>query len=271
METQKKNFYSYTVDRTLKLAHSSENILVACMPKSGSTYLSTIIACLPGMRRGGLVPAYNRREQELCEKCIELELNATRHLRQMYRRHEGGLEERPRGFVAQHHVRCSDYTQHVINDYEIKTIVLVRNLFDIVVSLRDHLVNNAVYMSMAYFTDDMKKWESKQVYRFLADMAMPWYINFFISWTYAKNVHFVSYEQLVAEPMDNVRSMLLDVGCQFSNSAVKNAVTVAGGKNTRKNVAVIGRGVSLVPEDVQERIRAHASYYPEVDFSLVGL
>lgn len=49
-------------------------VLVACMPKSGSTYLSGAIEALPGFIRAHLVPGYGRREQELCiEKLNEYE------------------------------------------------------------------------------------------------------------------------------------------------------------------------------------------------------
>jgi hypothetical protein len=45
--------------------YQTAHFLVACMPKSGSTFLTEALASLPGFKRAVLVPQHGRREQEL--------------------------------------------------------------------------------------------------------------------------------------------------------------------------------------------------------------
>ena len=95
------------------------HILIACMPKSGSTFLSDVIGQCPGFRRAILTPSAGRREQEIDEQLL---------------RKLGKVS-----YVAQHHVRNSEWTSEMCNAYGVAPIVLVRSLQDVVVSLRDHM------------------------------------------------------------------------------------------------------------------------------------
>ena len=97
-----------------------KHILIACMPKSASTYLCGIISALPEMSQMNLVAGHHRREQELCP----LQCALGHHM----------------NYVAAHHVRYSRATQDLLKSYKILPVVLVRNIFDCVVSLRDHLL-----------------------------------------------------------------------------------------------------------------------------------
>jgi hypothetical protein len=93
------------------------------MPKSGSTLLTDLIGQLPGFHQAALIPIAGRREQELDEVCLQK---------------ADGLD-----YIAQVHVRHSDWTEDMCADYGLTPIVLVRNLFDVVVSLRDHVRNES--------------------------------------------------------------------------------------------------------------------------------
>ena len=95
------------------------HVLIACMPKSGSTFLADVISQCPGFRRAILTPSAGRREQEIDE--------------QLLRKH-GKVS-----YVAQHHVRNSEWTSEMCRTYGVTPIVLVRSLQDVVVSLRDHM------------------------------------------------------------------------------------------------------------------------------------
>ena len=109
------------------------HILIACMPKSGSTYLSNAISRLPRFRKTSLVTHYGRTEQDLD---LRLALRKSRH-----------------NYVCQHHVRYNEKTSDVINRFGVTPIVLVRNVFDCVPSIRDHLRNEAVESPTAYFSN----------------------------------------------------------------------------------------------------------------------
>src|SRR5271156_2694008 len=75
------------------------HILLACMPKSGSTFLSTVLASYPKFNQVNLIPSHGHLDQELSE----LRLSRFNHL----------------SYAAQVHVRNSAWTQHLIDKYNL--------------------------------------------------------------------------------------------------------------------------------------------------------
>ena len=112
------------------------NIYVACMPKSGSTYFAHTIArglnykfALTTSSRVNNPSDFgvNGREQEICELAIIKKI----------------LMSEKKGVVAQHHTKACPYTAKTLLAYNFKLIVLIRNIFDIIVSADDMLYKQA--------------------------------------------------------------------------------------------------------------------------------
>ena len=115
------------------------HVLIACFPKSGSTYLRTIIANLPNMVPVTLTTGYDRREQELS-------------IEQLIFNHK-------KNYVASHHTRYSLITQKLMDDFEICPIVLVRNIYDVIISLHDHFFREGTSLPMGNIQNEIKEWE----------------------------------------------------------------------------------------------------------------
>ena len=255
---------------TLDAPLNSRAILVACMPKSGSTFLSALIASLPGFRREHVVPSYKRREQELCNAKLQRAFEATHILRRAF--DQGLLTEtqRPRAFVFQNHVRHNHETQVLIDRYRIVPIVLVRNIFDVVVSLRDHLARESYFTPLAYVDEAMADWDDERMHAFIVDMAVPWYIHFYVSWAKAEHRHFVTYEELTADPAETLRKALAFAKIPRTPEILAHALDKVQGASTRKNVGQSGRG-AVLSDDLKQRVRRYCSYYPDVDFEPIGI
>ncbi|GAB4284895.1 MAG: hypothetical protein Kow0068_10100 [Marinilabiliales bacterium] len=58
-----------------------------------------------------------------------------------------------KNFITQQHTRATQPNLKILNDYKIRPIILVRNIFDVVISLRDYLLI-AAKMPMAFVTED---------------------------------------------------------------------------------------------------------------------
>jgi hypothetical protein len=207
------------------------HILVASMPKSGSTFLSDVIASLPDFRRARLSPTYDQREQELDEYCLE--------------------QADAFNYVAQQHVRYSGWTQRMLDRYEIKPVVLVRNIFDIIVSLRDHLRNEGPVWFNFFVEPQHTTLDDATLELMIARLAIPWYINFYMGWRQIPGVMFVTYEALIADPDQTVREVLAFAGADLPPSDVTLALKrVRALEESRLNVGVVGRGAALRPETI---------------------
>jgi tetratricopeptide (TPR) repeat protein len=220
-------------------------ILVACMPKSGSTFLADVLAKLPGMQRAHLVPAYGRREQEL-----DLEQLAS---------HQGS------SYVCQLHLRPSALTLELLDAFAIRPLVLYRNIWDVMASLRDHMHHHSLDWSMARVDPAFRSWEEGRQYEFLARAMMPWFIDFYVSWAQIPGILAVSYEALMADPVAMVARVADWAGMPASQSDIAQALA-ATGRSATFNKGGSGRGKS-VPESARAHVRALAGFYPDIDFT----
>jgi hypothetical protein len=225
------------------LAGSRSHILVACMPKSGSTFLTDVIAELPGFHRAVLVPAYGRREQELDETCL---------------RREDRFD-----YVAQNHVQYSDWTAQMCGDYGVAPVVLVRSLLDAIVSLRDHLRNEGPGSPIFYVDRHHASLDDARLELLIARLALPWYLGFYMSWRQSPDALMINYEDLAARPRETIGKVLNFSGAGARPEEIDAAVArVRSAGAGRFNVGVAGRGRSLKP-DVLRAVLELIDFYPE--------
>jgi len=202
-----------------------------------------------GLPVGALVPADGAREQELSEICLLLAAE--------------------QGFVACHHVRFSSWTLEMMQRFQLKTVVLVRDLLDVIVSTHDHLEkegfgggNPMLFLNEKTF---FKKSKEERM-DMLVDLLVPWHIQFFLSWAHAPPSTFfwVQYEEFYQNPEENLKKLMEKLGIPFQE---KGNFSRAG---TRFNIGRAGRGREQLTQKQIARIQAMLAYYPEVDFSLIG-
>lgn len=219
------------------------HVLVACMPKSASTFITNAMATAAGLERVSLVPNYGRREQELCE--IRLAENA-------------GLD-----YVAQLHIKHSGWTEQLCSENDISVIVLIRSLFDVVVSLRDHAHRESPVSPVLYLDTQHLARGSAELEHMIAMLAIPWYINFYMGWRSAKAARVVLYEDFIADPNKELGQMLAFAGLPAGAEALAAGLETAGSKGSRLNVGKAGRGMSLQPKTVA-MIMDMLAAYPEI-------
>ena len=158
----------------------------------------------------------------------------------------------------------------ILRRHRLDAIVLVRNIFDLVPSIYDHYRMKNTFMSMAFVPERVKDLPLEDAGQFIADMVIPWYINFYVSWTANGSYPIFTYEELNSDPESVVSRVAERLLVNVSTDAVAAAVARAQNADTRKNKAVVGRGADL-PSSVKDTIRRYAQYYPDTDFSLIGL
>ncbi len=236
---------AYSASGAREAGHGFVRILLACMPKSGSTYLADLLASLPSMHRAHLVPHYGRREQVLGVAQL--------------------VQYRRINYVSQLHLKPSQTTHELIREFGLRPVVLVRNLWDVMVSLRDHMHQCSLDWSMAQIDPAFRSWNEDRQYDFLARAMMPWFIDFHVSWSRVADKLALDYETLIAEPSATITRIVEWTGLAASSADVAAALVRVGHAATF-NQGGSGRG-HAVPESARAHVRALAAYYTDVDFA----
>ena len=228
------------------------HILVACLPKSGSTYLSNALSALPGFERVNLTFGFGRREQELC-----IFTCAAMH----------GID-----YVAQHHVSYSQSTDDILKSFGIFPVILMRNLYDCVVSARDHYCEEGQLENpIAYIDRSFPNWPREKQHDFIIDMVLPWYGNFVASWSESRGPRIrVFYYDLVKSPCNVVATITEAAGIEADAEAIKAAIRSTDKASSRFNVGRIGRGTEELSKQQIARIQTMFSVYDSIpEFELL--
>ena len=241
------------------LGPRGEYIFLATMPKSGSTFFGRVLVEVTGFEREYLASAYLNLEEELYLPRVIDQIN--------------------RGTVTQQHVRANRVNIEIMKRFEIRPVVIVRNLDDAVVSLREHLLREKLdSMPGFYPTASFLDLDETTQLDFLVDHVLPWYLGFYASWWSVQqskelDVLWLSYEDLIKDWGAGVEKALEFYGIDSSPSRIADAIRfVQDGpqERSRINVGRAGRGSLLLSDEQRSRARGLARFYPEVDFSSVG-
>tara|TARA_R110000868_G_scaffold162205_6_gene393244 strand:+ start:956 stop:1864 length:909 start_codon:yes stop_codon:yes gene_type:complete len=245
---------------TLK-KQNTEFVWHVAMPKSGCTWVSKILQ--KGLAQRGwksiyLIPDAQRREQQFSP--IEL-------LRQ--KKLDTPI------FAAQQHCTYSEYAVDFIKKFNIKLIIQVRDIYDCIVSNIDHLDNESIVIPFAYLSQN--QWNGfsyEQKLMFVVDFIVPWYISFWIGWTSGLQEHRIEYYLCQYENLNiNPHDEFLNIA-KYCDPNIKNEDVVqwlsSNTEPTRKNKAIVGRGRDL-PKWVEKKIQQLISYYPDFDFTSIGI
>lgn len=236
------------------LAGSGTHLLVACMPKSGSSFFSAALASAAGFRAQTLGWGFEQNEQDLYLPLL------VRHYRE--------------NTVTQQHMRGSDPNLRLIEAFGMTPIVLVRSLPDIAVSLFDHLSHYSRKASMAFVNERYDSLAPAAQVDFIVDLFMPWYISFYVSWREAERTGkcrpiWLRYEDMIEDPASTIVRVLAQCGIPVSREQAAAAAEQGMGGKIRFNKGVAGRGQSFLSDAQRGRIAALTRHYPGIDFSAI--
>lgn len=232
------------------------HIFIACAPKSGSTFLKNVMVNLTKFRPIFSVFAALQNEHEL-DLPIWVKFGKT-------------------NTVTQQHCRASEANIQVMQAFGINPIVLVRNIYDSIISLRD-FYRTGFTTTTYYNREDFDRSTEVQQTDLIIDNVLPWYFQFIYSWQRAEaekrvEVHWLKYEDMIGDKAGTVERLLRVHGLNAQRAEIEQIVVSTEGdaRRNRFNKGVAGRGEMLTARQ-RERISALARHYPSADFSCVGL
>jgi len=251
----------YTLQKKIFQLKKNRFILIACFPRSASNFLANLLSEPTG---------YNRITLKLNHGFFHDTIYLPKLIDQMQRK----------TIVAQH-LRATSVTRSIITDLKIKPVILVRNIFDVIISFDDYITKRG-YSPLdpdrkdltPEFCREYVNFEDSKKYDYLIDVILPWYITFYVSWyhytfkTKAIEAYWVKYEDLITSP-GKILSGLFDF-YNLSIPASKVDSVLQKNEKVNFNIGIIGRGHKL--SDIQkEKIRRMTAYYPDINFDMMGL
>lgn len=242
-----------------RFSNRRDHLLVACMPKSGSTFLVNALSELTGYRYVYLAYAYERSEQNL-------------YLPKL-------IDSFSFGSVTHIHLRATESTIDLMKMFSIRPVILVRNIFDIVVSIRDHMFNEGFEFPTFFCDENFEDLDEKSQFDFIIEQGIPWYFNFYVSWHKAiseKRIEglWLIYEEVVSDWHKTLRVVADFYGIDKADEEIDHALqqtAIKSKKKIRFNKGVVGRGLTFLTKEQRDRIVSMARFYPWIDFSKIGI
>jgi len=232
-----------------------KTLLVACFPKSGSTLLKRLLCEATGFGEAQFVSGFLQNEQETYLPAVLHGARANR--------------------VVQQHCRATGPNVHLLQAFGIRPVVLVRNIFDVLLSWKEFLDGGA---TLNTFFPNYHRLSDEQRLALVVDDRAPWYLGFFAGWQHVVTTglidgHWMTYESLTADPRAAIESILAFYGITPDPARLARAAGLVNRDrgSTRFNKGVVGRGLAAFSEAQVAQIRRLAGLYPGADFSLIGL
>jgi hypothetical protein len=217
-------------------------IFIVCTPKSGSSFVVTLLQKITGY--GHMNPV--ARGEEMLEGDPDP------------RSMESEAAQWPS--VSQLHCYAKPKTIRLCEKYSIKPIFLTRNIFDSLLSMKEYIdeIPHKDFFAHYYAltTEDDKR-------AFIINVYAPIIVRIAASWHAAFReqrvpVYFETYEHFFADPMSATRKMLGHLDLYYPDEKIRDAIAFVQGETTatKFNKGVSGRGMSAFTKPEQERILA---------------
>lgn len=240
-----------------KPSELGRHIFIACSPKSGSTFLKNVLAGVTGFKDLFSVYAALQNEHELdLPQFIKFGKQNT---------------------VTQQHSRASEANIQMMQAFAIKPVILVRNIYDSVISLLDFYTKGFTF-STFFDKEEFLKFDEEKKIDLLIEYAIPWYFQFVASWQRAERenrleIMWLTYEQMIADKTKTVQNIFDFYGIHASEEIIRQKIfeIESDGEKNRFNKGIAGRGKAQLTVAQKEKIRHLATFFPTADFSVISL
>ena len=186
------------------------------------------------------------------------------------------------GCVSQLHMKGTFHTAALLRTFGIRPIILVRRIEDIVVSLQHDLRAKAQQpdaatgregFSFIWQDECTRALSDERLADLVIDLALPWFVNFYVSWYRlcaqgTVDALWLTYEQMVADTEGTLRQALAFLGLPAAGTIDPELLARKYGSFRDGRT---GQGDARLTMRQKERIRALFAYYPGVDFGKYGL
>ena len=177
-------------------------------------------------------------------------------------------------FCTLWHLQGYDYNIELLKNLNVKTVFLYRNIFDVVVSLRDYFVKTK-RVSLYLREIDFLNFEIEEQYDVLIEIILKDELKRFLYWhkahqKYENNIRIVSYNELVDNTLNTLKMISAFYGLSKNDEEILKAIELT---NTKKKVdpeihfnkGIKGRGKALLTPRQQQRIYDQVKLYKNLE------
>ena len=251
----------YQIRKRFHKPNKNGLILIAAYPRSASNYLSYLISETLG---------YERRKLSMGTGFF----HETIYLPKL-------VDSLATNSVVTQHIRANSELRSFIHELDLRIIILVRNIFDVIVSYNDYITKHGWSpidpdkgSTYPEFCKDYFNFDDSIKFDYIIDMVVPWYISFYASWynyTVAEdNIKgiWITYDRLFDDQKSSLLKIFEFYDKEADESVLENLIKSKLKVNYNKGYS--GRG-QLLTDSQKERVKKYTSFFPSVDFSYIGL
>ena len=244
-------------------------VLIACTTRACSTFLGNVLGKIAHLTWFRYCSAYYNVENDLYLPALCIADRAPT--------------------VSVLHMRATYPSCYLINVFGIKTIVNVRNIYDNVASMANCYSSRRIHPnydlgysspSMVWIDKNHHKISDDQLLDVMIDFFAPWYIQFYVSWytvieRHEVNAMWISYEEIKRDTDSAIQSILDFCGLEAHNkdwSSIYEQFPPSSEEfRDINNEKPRSYWLEKLTPERRSKIQKLASYYPDVDFSRIGL
>ena len=247
---------------SLRFTENSNNrIVIASAPRTGSTFLLELLIRYSGFVENNYALKGGRCFHNLTptKMWVGRKINA----------------------FARHPITATVDNLELLQKFECKVIVITRNIYDILISLAEHLPRENLgwpFLNTDIFGSHLSSTMSnKTAIEFAANVALPWYFSHYVSWYREhKNgivpILFTDYREIENDSIEVVAKVCKFLNIKFdarrANSILENLFEERRKFNFHRGVS--GRGVSKIGERQKKIIKEYIELIDDCDFQEFG-
>lgn len=186
-------------------------------------------------------------------------------------------------------MKGSLFNAQLLNKFNVKPIILFRNIYDTVISLARDLKRIQQHPNFLdgygyAFIQNLpihKNLNTEELYDLVINQALPWYIRNYVAWYELHqariiNPIWVTYEQITSKPDIYIGKILnhletpiapsVNVSSIISKHYSSSSYDHKGDQKTKDN-----SGINILSESQILRINKLIKFYPSIDFTTIGV
>jgi hypothetical protein len=250
------SYYLSLVENRPLSSRRGRMVFVAAMPKSGGSFIT---------HKLGEYLGWTREQAAEGKGCSQKDIAADRM-----------LDLLQKNVVIHQHVLGTEGNTHYIFKYADLVVFQTRNIHETLLSFRRHLLGESLYWQIMTFGPSFRKLPPERQLDQVVDLVTPWMLNFYVTWAGhlrnpppgARLLH-LDYQEVAASEPEALRRIIRELEGSCDEERLRITLSQKIGKYRKKENDWI-EPVEFSEEQLA-RIKRMVSYFPETDFSPIGI